>query len=427
MLNNQITKIKNLFLELIKGFKVYNNPYVIAIIFLGFSSGLPLGLTGATLDAMLKDSGVTKTAIGLFAIVGTPYSIKFLWAPFIDHLSIPFFSSLLGRRRSWMVVTQILLIIFIALLGVINIGSHLWLTAFIAFCISFFSASQDIVIDAYRVEILDEDKQGAGASAVTFGYIFAMKMISGALAFFLSDIFGWKIVYFIMSAFILVGIVTVMITGEPKISRTFVAEPIKLKDYFSKFFKFIKYSQGGYILLFIAFYKLGDAFIGKMTTPFLQEIGFSNSEIALYLKTFGLFATLLGTFLGGVFVYRLGTTKTLLIGGILQAISNLVFIIQYYLGYNTKFLSFTITFENLSGGVGTAAFVAYISSLCDLKDTASQYALFSSFAVIGRIWISSSSGYFVDIFGWEMFFLFGTILAIPGLLFLFKIPKSYKG
>lgn len=416
--------IHNIYLKFLNLFKVYSNPYILAVMFLGFSSGLPLGLTGMTLDAMLKDAGVTKAAIGLFAIVGIPYSLKFFWAPLMDRLSIPFLTAFFGRRSSWIILTQILLVVFIILLGSMDFKGNLWNVALVAFCLSFCSASQDIVIDAYRVEILEEKEQGAGAGAATFGYIIAMKMISGALALFMSDIFGWKVTYLTMAAFMGVGILTVIVAGEPKISGDVkINQHIGLKKYIDNLLYFINSEKGVTILLFIVFYKLGDAFIGKMTMPFLQEIGFNNSEIALYLKTFGLFATLFGTFAGGIMVYYLKTHRTLFIAGILQMVSNLVFIIQYYVGHNAKFLSVTVVFENLSAGIGTSAFVAYISSLCNVKYTASQYALFSSFAVIGRTWISSFSGYYADYFGWNSFFIFGTIIAIPGILLLFKIPE----
>lgn len=401
---------------------VYLQPRILAIIFLGISSGLPLPLTGATLDAVLNEAGVTKTAIGLFAIVGTPYTLKFLWAPLIDTLKIPFLTNAIGRRRSWMITTQIALIVSIAALGATNPAEHLLLTASLAFAVAFFSASQDIVIDAYRIESLNEEEQGAGASATTFGYITAMKLIGGALAFWLSDIFSWQVVYAVMAAFITIGIVTVMIGGEPRFGATakhYNSWLEWLKEaVWMPFADFMTTKRWWVILLFIIFYKFGDAFAGKMTTPFLQDIGFSNSEIAYYLKTFGLGALLLGTFLGGLVVYRLGMFKALWVCGILQMLSNLMFVVQAKVGYDPQIIIFTIGIENMSGGMGTAAFVAYLSSLCNVSFTATQYALLSSFAATGRTWLSAFSGIFVDSLGWVPFFILSTTIALPGLIML---------
>lgn len=409
---------------------VYTHPRVLAILFLGISSGLPLPLTGATLDAVLNEAGVTKTAIGLFAIVGTPYTLKFLWAPLIDTLRIPFLTNAIGRRRSWMIVTQVALIASIVGLGMSNPAENLWYTAMLAFAVAFFSASQDIVIDAYRIESLEDAEQGAGASAATFGYITAMKLFGGALAFWLSDIMPWSVVYMIMAAIIVVGIVTVMIAGEPESNR----KPRETQGWLewvhdaviSPFADFIKKPQWWVILLFIILYKFGDAFAGKMTTPFLQDMGFSNSEIASYLKTFGLGALLLGTFIGGVIVYRYGMLKALWICGVFQMLSNLMFVAQANAGYDPQLLVLTIGIENMSGGMGTAAFVAYLSSLCNVSFTATQYALLSSFAATGRTWLSAGSGWFVDNLGWVEFFVLSTALAVPGLLMLKWMQKVAK-
>lgn len=406
---------------------VYTHPKVIAILFLGISSGLPLPLTGATLDAVLNQAGVTKTAIGLFAIVGTPYAFKYLWAPFIDNLRIPILSRLIGRRRSWMIVSQICLIFSIAALGMSNPAENLMLTAALAFAVAFFSATQDIVIDAYRIESLEERDQGAGASAGVFGYMTAMKLLGGAMAFWLSDIVSWTYVYFIMAAIILVGIITVMLAGEPEVTERKYGDGNWLEwlkhSVISPFADFIQKPGWWIILLFIVFYKFGDAFAGKMTTPFLQDVGFSNSQIAFYLKTFGLGALLFGTFIGGVIVYRFGMIKSLWACGFLQMGSNLMFVAQAHAGYNVEVLAVTVAVENISAGMGTAAFVAYLSSLCNIQYTATQYALLSSLAATGRTWLSASSGWFVDHVGWINFFLLSTAVAVPGLILLLLLGR----
>ncbi len=414
--------------EYLSSLSVYNNRKILIVFFLGFVSGLPLPLTGATLDAVLNQAGVTKTAIGLFAIVSLPYSLKFLWSPLIDRIPIPILTKLLGRRRSWLILTQFSLLISIIMLGYSNPSINLMQTALLALWVAFSSASQDIVIDAYRVEILEENQQGAGASASTTGYILAMKLISGALAFFLSDIIGWQAVYFIMGLAVLLGVLAVIIAPEPKIRQenlvsknfsSFFFEGVykPLADFFAKPYWFL-------IIAFITLYKFGDAFAGKMTTPFLQDIGFTNTDLAFYLKTFGLAATLVGTFLGGILVYKLGKFRALFIGGILQMVSNLSFIMLYYAGNNEVALAVTVAVENLSAGVGTAAFVAYLSGLCNISYTATQYALLSSFASTGRTILSSSSGYFVQSLGWVGFFSLSVLIAIPGIIVLLYLQKK---
>lgn len=417
--------------NLLNSLSVYKNPKILAILFLGFASGLPLPLTGATLDAVLNQAGVTKTAIGLFALISIPYSLKFLWAPIIDRLPVPFLTNLLGRRRSWIILTQISLIISIIMLGNSNPAENIAVTAMLALWVAFSSASQDIVIDAYRIESLDPSQQGAGASATTTGYIIAMKLISGALAFWLSDIMPWSAVYTLMAVVMSLGILAVFIAGEPPAKDGSSTQSKNFSDFLHQgvlapFIDFLKTQNWLLIIAFIIFYKFGDAFAGKMTTPFLQDIGFTNSQIAFYLKTFGLGATLLGTFLGGILVYKLGMFRTLLIGGILQMASNLMFVMLAYTGDNTTALAATVAVENLSGGVGTAAFVAYLSSLCNVSYTATQFALLSSLAATGRTFLSSSSGWFAQTLGWSNFFLLSAVIALPGILILLLLSQAQK-
>lgn len=417
--------------NILNSLKVYKDPKILAILFLGFASGLPLPLTGATLDAVLNQAGVTKTAIGLFALISIPYSLKFLWAPIIDRLPIPLFTKLLGRRRSWIILTQISLIASIIMLGNSNPAENIMVTAMLALWVAFSSASQDIVIDAYRIESLEAPQQGAGASAATTGYIIAMKLISGALAFWLSDLMPWGVVYTLMALIMCLGIIAVFIAGEPTIKDESTTQSKTLKDFFQQgilapFVDFIKTPNWWLIISFIVFYKFGDAFAGKMTTPFLQDIGFSNSEIAFYLKTFGLVATLLGTFLGGLLVYKLGMIRALFIGGILQMASNLMFVMLAHTGNHPVALAATVAVENLSGGAGTAAFVAYISGLCNIRYTATQFALLSSLAATGRTFLSSSSGWFAQVLGWSNFFILSSVIAIPGILILMLLAMAQK-
>lgn len=419
-----------------RSLSVYLHPKLLAVFFLGFSSGLPLALTGSTLSVWLTEIGVNLTTIGIFAAISTPYALKFLWAPFIDHIQIPFLKPL-GRRRSWMLLSQAALILFIVLLGYTDPYETPWQTAFFALMVAIASATQDIVIDAYRVELLDDKQQGAGAAMSVFGYRVGM-LISGAGALFLAEEYGWPTIYQCMAACIGIGIVTVLITGEPlRCAQLSFLENAKmarekterLRGWFKHavidpFADFLQRRYALIILLFVVFFKFGDALAGVMTNPFLIETGFTKSEIAMIVKTYGFFATLAGTFTGGVLVYRYGMVKSLWVCGILQMLSNLMFAVQATIGYDTAVLAFTIGVENFAGGMGTAAFVAYLSSLCNISYTATQYALLSSLASVGRTWLSTVSGFLVEQMDWFYFFLFSTAAAIPGLILL-KLLNHY--
>ena len=413
---------------------LYFQPKLIAVLLLGFSSGLPLALTGSTLLTWLPEAGVNITTVGLFAAIGTPYALKFLWSPLIDGMHIPFFCRYLGRRRGWMVFTQIILIISIFGLGASDPSVNPLITAFWALCVAFASASQDIVIDAYRIEILDESQQGAGAAMVVSGYRIGM-LVAGAGALILADHVGWLIAYAAMAACMSVGIITVLITGEPKkktseeaVSSVSGNIVLRIEKWFTShvigpFSDFMKHPAWWLILLFVIFFKFGDAFAGVMTNPFLVTIGFSKTEIATIVKTYGLVATFAGLFLGGVLNQRVGIIPSLWVTGIFQMLSNLMFAVQAKVGYSVLFLSATISIENLAGGMGTAVFVAYLSSLCNVSYTATQYALLSSLAAFGRTWLSASSGWFVSQMGWVHFFILSTAVAVPGLLLLIWMSK----
>ena len=410
--------------------RLYLHPRIIAVCLLGFASGLPLALTGSTLLTWLPEAGVNMATVGLFAAVGTPYALKFLWSPLIDGLTLPFLTRYLGRRRGWMIFSQLCLILTILGLGSSNPSVNPWMTAFWALCVAFSSATQDIIIDAYRIEILEEKQQGAGAAAVMFGYRFGM-LASGAGALVLASFMGWFTAYAVMAGCLLVGTLTILITGEPELSKAKAKKQEKhsVISWFSAhvagpFSDFTKHSGWWIILLFIICFKLGDAFAGVMTNPFLIKIGFSKIEIATIVKTYGLVATLAGFFIGGALIQKFGIVSSLWIAGILQLCSNFFFVAQAQIGHNILFLSLTISVENLTSGMGSAVFVAYISGLCNISYTATQYALLSSLAVFGRTWLSASSGWFVEWLGWPLFFVFSAIIAIPGLLFLGWMTKT---
>lgn len=413
--------------RILPALNVYFHPKLIAVLFLGFVSGLPLALTGGTLSIWLTETGINFTTIGLFAAVGIPYSFKFLWSPIVDGARIPFFSNLLGQRRAWMIATQLILIGVIIALGMSDPIKNIWLTAILAFSLATISATQDIVIDAYRVELLTADQQASGAALTQLGYRMGM-LLSGAGALFLAEATDWQTTYIVMAACIIVGIITVLITGEPA-ATVENTEKESTTEWFTHhvinpFLDFGKHKEWLIILLFILFYKFGDAFAGVMTNTFLISLEFTKSEIATVVKGVGLIALFIGLFIGGAMVKYLGYMRSLWIAGILQMLSNLIFIAQAHMGHNLWFLAVTISVENLCGGMGSAVFVGYISALCNVGYTATQYALLSSLASVGRTFLSTPSGWFVTQLGWVKFFILSTFLAIPGLLLLFILIKK---
>ncbi len=409
---------------------VYRDRRMLCILLLGFSSGLPLALTGATLALWLAKLGIDKTTIGLFALVGIPYTLKFLWAPALDGLPLPLLTRLLGRRRGWAIVTQIALALSVLALGAVDPGAGIGLTAVLALLVSFCSASQDIVVDAYRVEILREHEQGAGAASIQIGYRVGM-LASGAGALYIADGFGWMAAFWSMAALVGVGMAAILLNPEPPPPENIEYAQHRsagewLSDHvIAPFADFLARPGWLAILLFILLFKFGDAVAGVMTSPFYVEIGFSLIEIANVSKVFGLGATIAGAVIGGVVVARLGIMRALVITGILQMVSNLMFVAQAAAGHDIAMLTLTIAVENLSGGMGTAAFVAYLSSLCSLAFTATQYALLSSFMAVGRTVLSSSGGWLADRMDWISFFLISTAAALPGLVLLFWMMKRF--
>ena len=410
---------------------IYLDRRLIAILFLGFSSGLPLLLVFSTLSFWLKDEGVSLAAIGLFSLVRTPYTFKFLWAPLIDKVPLPLLTRLLGRRRGWTLVTQIALMAALFAMAGTSPAEAPFQTALLALVVAFTSASQDIVIDAYRIEMLEEDEQGAGAGSLVFGYRMGL-ITAGAGALWLHTIFTWPQVYMIMGALVVVGMITILLSPEP-VLRGDAKEPPSGEGMSSWLgnavvapFRDFMFNPGWlYILLFIMLYKLGDAYLGVMANPFYVEMGFTDVEIANVSKIFGVGATLVGALLGGIMVVRLGILKSLLYCGILQAATNLIFAGQAVVGHSVPMLIVTIGAENVSGGMATAAFVAYLSSFCNTTYTATQYALLSSFMAFARDVLSSSSGVMAEQVGWVWFFIVTTGLALPALVLLLWMMKRF--
>ncbi|MBW1820688.1 MAG: AmpG family muropeptide MFS transporter [Deltaproteobacteria bacterium] len=386
---------------------------MLVALLMGFSCGLPLLLTISLLQAWMKEEGVDLTVIGLMALVGLPYTLKFLWAPFLDRFTLPFF----GRRRGWLLVAQVSLIFSIVGLGLTDPGNNPWMVAFAAFLVTFFSASQDIVVDAYRREDLPDEELGLGSSMYVNGYRVGMLLASGG-GLIMADHMSFFMVYVIMAACMLPGVLTTLLAPEPHASA---GTPKSLKEalvgpmveYFSR-------SGAIWILAFILLYKIGDTMASAMTTPFYLDIGFSKSEIGAVVKLFGFWATIAGSLIGGVLMLRMGINRSLWIFGFLQALSTACFAILAKIGYNIGLLSGVIAFENLSAGMGTAAYVAFMASITNKKFTATQYALLTSLMGIPRVMASAPTGFLAKNIGWEGFFIFCTLIAIPGMLLLFK-------
>jgi PAT family beta-lactamase induction signal transducer AmpG len=428
--------------------KVYADRRVLSILFFGFASGLPLALTIGTLFMWLAEVGVNKTTIGLFALAGTPYTLKFLWAPLVDRMPIPYLTGWLGRRRGWILLAQLVLMATILGLGGTNPVAQPGLTAFLALSVAFWSATQDIAIDAYRVEILEERQYGAGAATIVLGYRIGM-LVSGAGALYLATYVSWSATYGIMAGFMIVGMVTVLLNPEPSVrkSRESVEQERRIAAYLesrpdlkgnkakvlawiygaviSPFADFIGRRGWLVILLFILLYKFGDALAGVMTMPFYVELGFTKIQVANITKIFGMAAIIIGAVIGGVMVDRLGILKSLFVCGILQMFSNLMFAVLAMAGHDLRVLTLAIAVENLSGGMGTAAFVAYLSSLCNVAYTATQYALLTSFMAFGRTVLTSSGGWLADQMDWVSFFVLTTVAALPGLLLLVGIARRF--
>ena len=388
--------------------------------FLGSVSGLPIALILSTLKALLSDKGFDLKTIGFFSLVSLTYTLKFFFAPIIDSFGLPILTKTFGQRRSWIIFSQIILIIFISALGLVTISANLTAIAVLAFLVAFASASQDIVIDAYRIEIIKKEDQGLAAGFYVYGYRIGM-LISGAGALILADLISWAAVYFIMATFMLIGIITTFFADESR--KEWQQKKYSFDSWFKESvinpFVDFKNHQNWYIIFaFIVFFKLGDAFAGNMTLPFLLELTFSKIEIASIVKSFGLFATLFGVFVGGVLVKKMGVNKSLWIAGIAQMISNLAFSYLSTKGHSIDTLYFIIFIENFSGGIGDSVFVVYLSSLCSFSFSATQYALLASLSTFARSTLSSFAGIFAESLGWYQFFILSTFLALPGLIFL---------
>ncbi|MGV7229346.1 MAG: AmpG family muropeptide MFS transporter [Nitrospirales bacterium] len=397
-------------------FTLLFGPKMLVMLLTGFSSGLPLLLTGSTLKFWMREEGLELTTIGFFGLVGLPYTLKFLWAPLMDRIVPPFG----GRRRGWMLITQVSLMITLGFMAFAQPSVHLPAIAGLCLLIAFASASQDIVLDAYRREYLKDEELGIGSSVFVNGYRIGL-LASGALALVLAEYLSWPAAYFILGMFMLVGIVSTVYAPEPVVET---APPSSLREAFvGPFLEFCQRPGWLSILLFILLYKIGDSMASEMLSPFWVDLEVSKPQIAAIVKTFGFAALIAGGMLAGLVVYRWGIIPSLLIFGLLQMISTAGFAVLAIVGNHLPTLTAVIAFENLTGGMGTTAFVAFMASLTDKRFTATQYALLSSFMGIPRVLAGSITGVLATWLGWAGFFVLCTLLAIPGLLLITKLRR----
>ncbi len=392
---------------------VFRSRKIFLLLLLGFSSGLPLALTGATLQAWLTVEGVRLQDIGWFALVGQPYVYKFLWAPLMDRYPLPF----LGRRRGWLVATQLALLVAIAWMGTVSPKESPWLLAALALSVAFLSASQDIVFDAYRADVLEAPERGAGAAVSVLGYRIAM-LVSGGLALILVDGWlSWAQAYWLLAALMLVGAAATWSALEPEVQGNAPATLAEaVREPLAEFF-----SRGGAValLVLIVLYKLGDAFAGVLTTAFLlRGAGFSLTDVGWANKWLGVGATILGLLAGGALMARLRLYKSLFLFGVLQALTNLGFMALALVGKSYPLMIAVVAAENLCGGMGTAAFVALLMALCDRRFSATQYALLSALAALGRVYVGPAAGATVEAMGWAGFFFASFLFALPGVALL---------
>jgi PAT family beta-lactamase induction signal transducer AmpG len=438
--------------------KVYTHPRVVGMLFLGFSAGLPLLLVLGTLSFWLSEAGIARATIGHLSWVGLAYGFKFLWSPLVDRLPLPFLTAWLGKRRAWLLLSQIA--IAGSLLGMANTDPVLNLThtVFFALAVAFASATQDIALDAYRIEAVEIEKQGAMAATYQAGYRIAM-ITAGAGALWIAAAFDpseasydfrpWQVAYTAMAALMAVGILTTLIIREPekKIAHSTVEREAHTRERFaaaglrgwlltasawfysavlSPFIDFIqRYKwQAVLMLALIAVYRISDVVMGVMSNPFYQEMGFTKDEVATVSKVYGVIMTIAGAGLGGLLVLRVGVMRTLFLGAVLSAATNLLFVWLAGRGHDVGALVFTVSADNLSAGIASSAFVAYLSGLVNQAYSATQYALFTSVMLLLPKFIAGFSGEFVDAWGWANFFTGTALIGIPVLLLVWLVGRA---
>lgn len=407
---------------------LYRHPRVLTLLLFGFSAGLPFLLVFSTLSAWLRDSGVERATIGYFSWVGILFSIKVVWSPVVDQLRLPLLQRWLGQRRSWLLLAQVGIGVALLVMSMHGPKGNLTFFAWLAVAVAFCSATQDICVDAYRIESAPEPLQGPLAAAYIFGYRLAL-LVAGAGAFYLADFYSWQFAYQVMALCMLVGVITTLVIREPEIParESFSENPehwlehallAPFKEFFSRF--------GWHalvLLLFISVYRISDITMGVMANPFYLDMGYSKSDIASIAKVFGFFMTIAGSVLGGVLVARWGHHRPLLIGAVLVASTNLLFAKMATGGPDLTWLAVAISADNLSGGFANVAFIAYLSALVNREFTATQYALFSSLMTLPGKFIGGYSGEVVDALGYPFFFSYAAILGVPAIFLILYIQR----
>jgi len=391
---------------------VFSRRMLVALV-MGYMAGLPLELTGFVLKTWMREDGVDLTIIGLFALVGLPYTLKFITAPILDRFTIPLF----GRRRGWLLIFQTGLMLAVFGLGTTSPSQNPTVVAFVALLVAFFSASQDTVIDAYRREDLADEELGLGSSLYVVGYRVGMLLATGG-GLILADHMPFAAVYALMAVCLVPGLITTLLTpepatplGTPRSLRAAVLEP---------FVEYFQRHNALWILAFILLYKIGDTMAGSMTAPFYVDLNYTKTEVGAVVKLFGFWAILGGSLTGGIIMLRIGISRSLWIFGVLQAVSTAGFAVLSLIGHHVAALAAVIAFENLSAGMGTAAYAGFMASITNKKFTATQYALLTSLMGVPRVIASAGTGYLAENLGWTSFFIFCTLIAIPGMLMLFK-------
>lgn len=415
--------------------RIYKQPQLLTIFLLGIISGLPFLLTLSTLSFWLAESGINKTTMGLFILVSVPYSLKFLWAPFTDYFSLPYFTKRLGIRRSWGLASQTGLLFSLIVLAHCDPSQSIAFTAISAFCVSFFSASQDIVIDAYRIEILKADSSGAGAALEAIGFNFGM-MTSGAGALYLAHAYTWRIAYLTMTLGVICGMIIFCRIKEPHHTKV---TPLLRKNKTSMPWRhwlhnlfIVPWSQLSqknaliYCFAFIFCFKMGDTVLNAMCAPFLCDLEFSKLEYATVTKIFGIGLMVFGGLMGGIIIHQFGILQSTIMCVCLQSISCLMFAIQSLIGHHLGVLIITVGVESFCSGMTSTIFIAYISSLCRQPYTATHFTLLYSFGSFCRVIISTLAGWSADRLGWTPLFLASSTLIIPALYILMKLTQLEK-
>lgn len=410
--------------------------HLTAILILGVISGLPFLLTLSTLSFWLTEAGISKTTIGLFMLASLPYSIKFLWAPFLDQVQVPYLALKFGQRRAWLILTQICLILSLVGLGNCSPEQSIPMTAVMAFLVSFFSATQDIIIDAYRIEILSEKNKGMGAAFESIGFRLGM-LASGAGALYLASLWSWQFAYWSMAVGILLGMIGILFIEEPdrkkivKLSERLEISPsfrTHMRNLFVTPWSHLAVNRKEliYLLAFVFFFKMGDTVLNAMSAPFICDLGFSKVDFASVSKVFGITLMVFGGLAGGIMIHHVGILQSIILCVGLQGISCLMFVIQSLAGYHLGILMITVGVESFCSGLSAAVFIAFLSEFCSQPHTASHFTLLYSFGSLCRVITSALAGWMADCVSWTCLFFITCLAIVPALIFLNKLQSEQR-